>query len=230
MRKRVLGLLLLLVPSAAFAQDASKSWTGGYIGLELGAGQGAVSVTDNVDDGVPPGPFNYSTLNVPAAVTAGYNLEAGAFVLGLEGKVGYMAPRGQGTVPSSDPAYHQDLAINPGITAELSGKIGLGFGGTLLYTKGGVTWFGGSAQQVTTRPGYAPTASGAFPGKVVGVGIEQMVTDTMSIKAEYDHAIYDRVTAYQTNVGDLSSPLGYKFYNWTDMSDDLVTVGVNMHF
>ena len=230
MRKRVLGFLLLLMPSAAFAQDASKNWTGGYLGLELGAGRGAVSVTD-YNGGVTPGPFDYSTIIVPAAVTAGYNVQAGVFVLGLEGKVGYMAPRGQGMVPSSTPPNHQDLTINPGVTAELSGKVGLGFDGTLLYAKGGVTWFGGSAQQVTTKPGYAPTASEAFRGKVVGVGVEQMITDTVSIKAELDHTVYDRVTAYQTStVADPPTPIGYNFYNWTDMSDDAITVGVNMHF
>jgi outer membrane immunogenic protein len=231
MRTRVLGLLLLLVPSVAFAQDVPKNWTGGYLGLEVGAGQGSVSVTDNAADGIPPGPFNYTTLNLLTGLNAGYNVQAGVFVLGVEGKVGYMIPRGQGTVPSSNPAYHQDLTINPGVTAELSAKAGLALDQTLLYTKAGVTWFGGSAQQVTTKPGYAPTGSGALPGKVVGLGVEQMLTDTVSIKAEYDHTIYDQVTAYQTStVADPPTPVGYKFYNWTNMGIDTISVGVNVHF
>ncbi len=230
MRTRTLGLFaLFLLPSAAQAQDVSNVWTGGYIGLDLGGGRGSVSVTDT-NGGVPPGPFDYTTTNLLADLTAGYNAQMGAFVLGVEGRVGYLDPMGTGLVPSSNPAYHQDLTINPGLTAELDGKLGLGLDNTLFYAKGGLTIFNGSAQQQTTKPGYQTEPSGPFKGWTAGLGLEQMLGGQMSIRAEYAHTVYGTVTADQRNVGDLSSPIGYRFYNDTNFSTDAITVGVNFHF
>lgn len=216
------------MPTAAFAQDASNIWSGGYIGLDLGGGMGSVSVTDNVNDGVPPGPFDYTTKDLVADLKGGFNLQAGAFVLGLEGKVGYLDPIGSGIVPSSNPGHHQDLTITPGATAELTGHVGIGIDKTLLYVKGGAVIFGGSAQQVTDNPGYKTDPSGAFTGWTAGLGIEQMLSDKMGLTAEYAHTVYSPVTADQENVGDPSSPLGYKFLNWTSFSTDTITVGVNV--
>jgi outer membrane immunogenic protein len=228
MRKRYWGAaLLFFVPSVAFAQDAIDVWTGGYIGLDVGGGRGTVVVTDT-HGGVPPGPFSYWTWNILADLTAGYNFQAGAFVLGVEGRVGYLDPLGKGLVPSSDPAFHQDLTISPGLTAELSGKVGLAVEHTLIYAKGGIVIFNGQSQQVTTKPGYQTEPSGTFKGWTAGVGVEQMVTDNVSLRAEYAHTDYGVVTGDQLSIGD--PPIGYKYFYDTKFTTDAVTMGVNFHF
>jgi outer membrane immunogenic protein len=223
----VWGFSLLLLPTAAFAQDASSVWNGGYIGLDMSAGMGAVSVTDT-NGGVPPGPFDYSTKNLEAGLTAGFNLQAGPFVLGVEGRVGYLDPMGSGLIPSSVPGHHQDLMITPGATGELVGRLGLGLDNTLLYVKGGASIFGGTSRQVTTNPGYLTEAAGPFQGWTAGIGIEQMLTANISIKAEYAHTVYSPVTGDQLSISD--DPIGYRYYNDTQFATDTITVGLNAHF
>ena len=223
----VLGAVLLLAPSVAFAGDASNVWTGGYLGLDLGGGIGAVSVTDT-NGGVAPGPFTYSTEDLLADIRAGFNLQAGPFVLGLEGKVGYLDPIGKGLVPSTTPPNHQDLTITPGATAELSARLGLGLDRTLIYAKGGAVWFGGTALQTTTKPGYQTEPSGNFTGWTAGLGIEAMIAGNLSLSAEYTHTVYGTVTGDQLSTGD--DPIGYRYYDDTAFSTDTITVGLNVHF
>ena len=70
------------------------SWNGFYIGAHAGGIWGDVNVTDDVNDGVPPGPFGYSISGFIGGGTAGYNLQIDNVVFGIEGDLGSSTPMG----------------------------------------------------------------------------------------------------------------------------------------
>ena len=74
MRKHLLAVVLIAVcgSSSAFAKPGVYNWNGFYIGAHAGAIWGDVNVTDDVNDGVPPGPFGYSISGFIGGGTAGY--------------------------------------------------------------------------------------------------------------------------------------------------------------
>jgi hypothetical protein len=89
------------------AMAGEYDWTGLYGGLHAGGVWGNVIVTDDVNDGVPPGPFPYSAAGAFGGGTAGLNWQMGSIVTGIEGDLGYMALSGAGIVPSSRAWTHK---------------------------------------------------------------------------------------------------------------------------
>jgi outer membrane immunogenic protein len=212
------------------APPAVFSWTGFYVGAHAGADWGPVIVRDDAGDGVPPGPFEYKASGAFVGATGGYNFQIGNFLAGIEGDIGYMDLKGAGIIPSSNPAAHQDITLDPGAYGDITARFGYAFNRTLAYVKGGGAFYDGVARQTTTNPGYVTTGTRTFTGWTVGGGVEHFITDKVSIKAEYQHFRFGTEVGYQTNVGDLTSPLGYRFHNWTDLNAETLKAGVNWHF
>ncbi|MBZ0211232.1 MAG: outer membrane beta-barrel protein [Hyphomicrobium sp.] len=185
---------------------------------------------NNAADGVPPGPFDYSFDSVFGGGTVGYNWQHKSLLIGIEGDVGYMDPDGEGRIPSSTPPNYQALTLDSGLYADITARLGVTFDRTLVYAKGGYAYYDGEAMQATTKPGYVPTGTDSLSGWVLGGGVEHFFAPNLSLKAEYLHFDFDTESGYQTNVGDLSSPIGYRFYNWHDVEIDTVKVGINYHF
>lgn len=188
--------------------ETPAPWAGLYAGAHLGYAWGDASVADNTG-GVAPGPFTYSPDGIFGGGTLGYNLQFQQIVVGLEGDLGYMNLKGHGLIPSSNPAAHQDLTLDGGFYGVAAGRAGIAFGQTLAYFKGGVVYYDGSAGQTTTNPGYVTTPTGAFRGTVLGGGVEQYISKTVSVKVEYLHFKFGSEDGRQTSVSD--PPIGYKY-------------------
>ena len=210
--------------------DAPYIWTGPYLGAHIGGVWGDESIKDNVNDGVPPGPFPYSASGAFGGGTVGYNLQRGHFVFGAEADVGYMDLHGSTIIGSAAAAHHQNVTLDGGAYGDVTGRFGYAFDRTLIYAKGGFAFFDGEGKQTTTNPGYVTTGTSTFAGWTAGAGVEHFISPAWSVKAEYLHFDFGTQGGYQTNVGDLTSPLGYRFRNWTSVSADSVKVGVNYHF
>lgn len=226
MRMRSIVLVsALLLASPAMAAD----WSGFYAGLNAGYAHGDVSVRDT-NGGVAPGPFHYKTDGGFGGAQVGYNFQFNKFVVGVEGDVGYIGIKGSGRIGSASATSHQDLTLDSGFYADITARAGYELGYGLLYGKGGYAYFDTNAKQATTNPGYAPTGTGALDGWVAGAGYELRLTRDVSVKVEYLHFDFGTAGGYQTNVGDLSSPLGYQFKNSHDVKFDTVKLGFNWHF
>jgi outer membrane immunogenic protein len=221
----VAAMFALIATGGAAAGD----WSGAYGGVHAGYAWGQASVTDT-NGGVPPGPFPYSVSGAFGGATLGSNLQNGNFVAGIEGDIGFMNLMGAGIVPSSNPAYHQDITLKGGLYGDITGRLGFGAGQTLFYGKGGFAFYSGQANQVTTKPGYTPTGTGTFTGWTLGGGVEHQVTPTMTVKVEYLHFDFGTQGGYQTNIGDTSSPANFQFMNETSLKADSVKIGLNWHF
>ena len=218
---------IFALAAPALGQDRGQEWTGPYIGANVGYGWGNVGVTDT-NGGVDPGPFKYTTQNIFGGGSAGYNLHLGPAVVGIEGDLGYMNVNGSGIIPSSTPPNHQDLTLDSGLYADVTGRLGFAAGRTLFYGKAGWAYFDSHAQQVTTKPGYSPTSTGAFDGWVYGGGIEHKFAPNLSLKVEYLHFDFGSQAGAQTSITD--PPIGFVYTNSHDVTVDTVKVGINYSF
>ncbi len=214
---------------AASAQaEAPFSWTGLYVGAHAGAAWGHSTVTDT-NGGVDPGPFKGSATAALEGGTAGYNVQTGILVIGIEGDIGYMGELAHGIIPSSTPIYHQDTTVKGGVYGDLTGRVGIAVESrTLVYAKGGVAFFAGEGAQVTTKPGYSPTGTDTFRGWVAGGGIEHSLGGGWSVKAEYLHFDLGSQGALQTSITD--PPIGFQYTNKIGLTADTATLGVNFRW
>ena len=69
-------------PMAVYAPTQAVNWTGFYAGAHIGGAFGSASTTD-VNGGVPPGPFNYTTTGVIGGGQVGVNYQWSNIVSGM---------------------------------------------------------------------------------------------------------------------------------------------------
>jgi outer membrane immunogenic protein len=211
------------------------SWTGFYFGGFLGlAATGSVSSPDGTNavtvvgaaatflpgtpaicDGGTPGLKTGCVANYPLGAsligggTAGYNVQFGKAVAGLEAEFGYIHLSGAGTLPFIAGA----LCVAPGnpCVSTMSTTVGdwygtaaarLGVTGdainpgwsnqVLVYAKGGAAVTHLSTSEIILPSpigtlGAALTGGRDVWGFVVGGGVEWMVSQDWSMKLEYEH-------------------------------------------
>lgn len=229
MRKSIIAAALCLFATSAFAAEpaAVNWWSGAYVGLNAGYAGSNLSVLDT-NGGVTPGPFTYSTKGFTGGGYAGYNWQVSNLLFGIEGDLGYLGATGKGYIPSSNPNAHQDLTLDSGLYGDATGRVGYAFNRFMVYGKGGYAYFGGSAKQTTTNPGYVTTGTGSWNGYTYGGGLEYALSPGVSVKLEYLRYDFGSRGGMQTSVGD--PPIGYHYLNNTSLRFDTVRVGVGTHF
>jgi outer membrane immunogenic protein len=174
----VVATLLLVVMAARAADWAPRSsfggrgvadWRGGYIGINGGYG------------------FGQSDWDVPAVTakpegfiaggTLGYNFQAGALLIGLEGDIGVADLKG--TIDCPAPAATCESKASWLGTARV--RLGFtGLGDWLPYITGGAA-FG----DITAANSAVSSASDTRLGWTAGAGIEYAMLAHWSLKAEY---------------------------------------------
>ena len=108
----------------------------------------------------------------------------------------------------------RDHQIAPGVTFAVEGPLELGaragyvFGNSMVYATLGYTW----ADFTQTGAPF----SESFEGMSYGLGLETLVSDTISLRIEYSHTTY--------NTG------GLIYASNLDFASDAVSIGVAFHF
>jgi outer membrane immunogenic protein len=173
---------------------ASADWTGFYIGAHGGyADFDAAHGGDASDTSELAGWLG--------GVQAGYNVQFDSIVLGVEADLSAAGILEHGNID------HFDDGSGINALATLRGRLGFAVGDLLLYGTAGLA--------VANLDTYDEAQT--IGGWVAGVGAEYMVTDTVSLKAEY---LY-------TNFGTVDvKGYGDEF----DIDGSAVRVGVNFHF
>jgi len=174
---------------------ASRDWTGFYIGAHAG-----YSDFDAAHDGDDT---DLATLNGwLGGVQAGYNFQADSLVFGVE------ADLSAAGILEGDDTDHWDEDDGIKGLATLRGRLGYAVGDLLLYGTAGLAV---ANLDVSDDQQF-------IGGWVAGVGAEYMVSEAVSLKAEY---LY-------TNFGSVDV-VGYGGDRF-DIAGSTVKVGVNFHF
>lgn len=203
----VAAATIVLAPAFAVAADPVSSrrfapepprlkqrdWSGAYLGIHggyVGNGRRSTSAAPNI----PALNFNApvvgnkgSTRNVTGAglgVQAGYNFQSGNIVYGVEG---------QGTFNTAgNKRSATNLSAQEQYRAALKGKLGYSFGSTLVYGTAGVAIAPLRISAPATATTVAARRNITGAGAVVGVGVEHMLTDNISLKGELEYTAFGK--------------------------------------
>jgi outer membrane immunogenic protein len=172
------------------------SWTGFYIGAQVGGGTLSDPSASNSEGS---GSALSGGKGAIAGGQVGYNYQDGNWVFGIEGE-GYWS----GIKDSQDftnvnsltgavtSTFNNTFANTSDYT--IAGRVGLAFDRTLVFAKGGWAW----GNYKFTDAGSTPSSNFSFndngrvtlDGAMFGVGLEHALTRNWTIKFEYDYIAY----------------------------------------
>jgi len=201
MRKYLLPVAFLTAAVPAMAADINAppppppyvppplfSWTGLYLGGQIGYAWGTDTVTVI--------PLGFGTDFTPNGVVGGghigYNLQLSQFVVGVEGDIeGTSISR---TFSPGGVIYNTSVSVQGSIRA----RLGLALDRVLVYATGGGEFAGFDTTVTAIVPDQTSQSRAAW---TVGGGIEYAVTPNWSIRAEYRYADF----------GDFTQPAPFTF-------------------
>ncbi|HEY9012775.1 MAG TPA: outer membrane protein [Devosia sp.] len=203
---------LIIEQPAVPAADSPAYWDGFYAGVVGGFGSGRVDYTDigaivAADPAISGGMIG---------ATLGYNTQFDNIVLGIEGDLSWANLNG-----SLSNGAGVTFQSNVGWVGTLRGRIGVDLDPVLLYATAGLA--AGSLTTTLDVPG-ATAYTATHVGFAVGAGVEAMVTDDISVKAEYLYL----------DLGTRDIPTGSLFAgstaNTAHPTAHTFRVGANFHF
>jgi outer membrane immunogenic protein len=163
------------------------SWTGFYIGGNLGGAWANTTITDSRFG------LNFSNGNNAVFVAggqAGFNYQFSNVVVGVEGDFDWAANNNNTTTGVIGPLGHTFTAsANDRWMATVAGRLGYAFDRWMIYAKGGGGWVGANSFTVTdVTTGASVTAgnSNTLSGFLVGGGFEWAFANNWTLRAEYD--------------------------------------------
>lgn len=200
LKRALLGVsaLALLAGSASAADLANRypvkaavvpvqmfSWTGFYIGGNVGYGWGSNSF-DYATGGIN---YSYNVGNADGmfgGLQGGYNFQfANNVVVGLEADLEF-ADMGKDNVLIGGPIAGRFTSQSLDYFGTIRGRVGYAIDRFLPYFTGGAAW----ANTNFTGP-YGVSAGSTSWGWTIGGGLEYAVTNNWTVKAEYLYADFD---------------------------------------
>jgi outer membrane immunogenic protein len=264
LRKILLSSAMIAFGGAAFAADLPArvaapapyvaapifTWTGFYVGLNAGAGwnnnHNGFGTTFNTTTNPVFIGSNNNDAGFTGGAQAGYNMQFGAFVAGIEADINYIDRSNNGTavIPSSAFAatgtfYTVNHSSGDNWFGTVRGRVGVAFDRALIYATGGLAFGGNRGDAVVTQ--YTVTTAGALPtgvavvgngnsnnnvGWALGGGLEYAFSNAWSVKAEYLHVDlgnHGRSFAVATPAGGIITVSDNNRF-------DVVRAGVNFRF
>jgi len=180
------------------------NWTGFYLGVNGGGGWGR-SWWQTQSIGI-------DLSGAEVGGTAGYNMQFGSAVLGIEGDVDWSNLKGTSGALACPGCSASDSWLST-----VRGRAGYAFGGVMPFVSGGLA----VGDIRASAPGFGG-ASTTNPGWTVGGGIEIALPGNWTAKAEYLH-----VDLGHLNCG---ANCGVGPTNNVSLHDDVVRAGINYHF
>ena len=188
-------------------------WTGFYAGVLVGYGVGqAVTDTTGVSTTIPQN-------GAIAGATVGFNQQVDRLVFGVEADFDWSGQSGSATCVLSPANTCNGDADWVG---SARGRVGYAVDRALFYGTAGAAFMRGNATITPPVGGLTNTFSDNYLGWTVGVGAEFAMTDTLSLKAEYDYADYGSRTA---PAGTLAGPA-----TTINATSHFGKIGLNFHF
>ena len=250
MRKLLLSAVatLILAPAAANAADLRMpvkappapmpppfSWTGFYIGGNLGGAWAHHNFNDNFfnlgfDNGNSNGVFI-------GGGQVGANYQINQFVIGVEGTFDWASNNNNNNgvgvvVPGSVPLEVVRITSNDTWIASVAARLGWAVDRALFYVKGGGGWVGNNGftlTDVNTGASISTSGNNNVSGWLFGGGLEWAFTDNWSLKVEYDYLGLGNRTFTATGLV-FPRLAGDTFTTSGSNNVQMVTVGLNYRF
>jgi outer membrane immunogenic protein len=190
------------------------SWTGFYIGAQVGHGWGESSFDPDVFP--PPDTVTWDHDGWFAGGYAGFNWQVNALVLGVEGDFnGADIDGSTNVVPFTFRSEIDSIA-------SIRGRLGLAAHRWLFFATGGWAWADAShTQELAADPSTKDTEETTLDGWTAGAGVEYAFTAHVIGRVEYRHYDFD---SESLDTGLVTGP--GKF----DADLDTVSVGIGIKF
>lgn len=158
------------------APIAAYDWSGAYIGLGLTYAQGGMR---NTLGGVPVIP---SATGAGLGVIAGYNWQNGGMVFGGEVALDFANPEGSNDCGAGAPNVCTTRMMNH---ASIRGRLGFASDRTLVFATLGYA----TDMRTISHTGAPPlfSISRRHNGPMLGIGIEQSMSNDWSVRGDYEH-------------------------------------------
>jgi outer membrane immunogenic protein len=215
-------------PPAPVYVPPAFTWTGFYIGGNLGGAWANTTISDSL--------FGLSFSNGNNGVfvgggQVGFNYQLGNVVFGVEGDFDWAANNNNSVTGVVGPLGHTFTAsANDRWMATVAGRLGYAFDRWLIYVKGGGGWVGANSFTVTDVTAGASIGAGSsntIGGWLVGGGFEWAFTNNWTIRAEYD---YFGLSARSFTVPATFPVLAGDTFTTGNNNIQMATVGINYKF
>jgi outer membrane immunogenic protein len=166
------------------------TWTGLYVGAQIGAGWTTDKVSDYTTGGVFLGSGKVDSSSVVGGLHAGYNMQTGAIVYGLEGDIEL-----SGLSKTSNALYSPAGVLYAGVygystkidwQGSIRGRLGYAAGPALFYVTGGVAF--ANVKTAYNPGGYSTSDTKA--GWTLGGGVEYAFAPNWTARIEYRYTDY----------------------------------------
>lgn len=178
------------------------TWTGFYVGAQIGGGWGRSEL----------GNISYNANGVVGGLHAGYNMQFGSIVAGLEGDFEATSLKGSAAVGGAL------LKTRAPWQGSVRARVGVAFDRALIYATGGVAV--AQLKNDIFVPPFAFGTTSTRAGWTLGAGVEYAINNNWSVRAEYRYTDFGR---YNTTF----FPLGTAR---TRFKENTVRVGVSYRF
>jgi outer membrane immunogenic protein len=234
-------------------------WSGLYAGGSVGGVWSGVDVTDTYTYGGDPTAKNsVDGSGFIGGGQLGYSIQRGNFVYGIEGDLGYLNLSGSKSAALPAPpncptnkycGLSATYSSDGGMYGDIAARLGYAYNRTLFYVKGGVAYMdadykanyvgdncslhnkcGPNIQANSSKFNYSHDASSW--GWTIGAGVEYSLSPAWSLKAEYQHFDFGRVSYSYDNTYNFGGSLNSHLSGTTTVSQtaDAVKLGVNYQF
>lgn len=202
------------------------TWTGFYLGGNVGAVFGHSSIADDPSTSLTwlgGNTFTNNSTGVIGGAQAGYNWQMSNVVLGIEADISGSSLNHSVFIAGGSDTYSSRLSW----LSTVRGRLGFAVDRALIYGTGGVA-FAGLKDEIVDPPtniGFSAATGSTVTGWTAGGGIEYALADHWTVKAEYLHVGLPDRTATVVSAGATN---GYAF-RFKDQLD-IGRVGFNYKF
>jgi outer membrane immunogenic protein len=245
------GIVELAAPSLAAAADltyrapvadlyvaapvaaASYDWSGFYAGFNLGYGLGEEDPVDlqAFPDAAGATFGSIAPEGLLGGVQAGFNVQHGSLVFGLEGDFQLTDVSGEASETLSGVTATSATTLD--WYGTLRPRIGVSTGPALIYATGGLALgdLNGTIDALgpNGETGQLETSDDVALGYTVGGGVEYALNDMVSIKGEY---LFTHLEAEaRGSVADANgADMGLEPNSWINADIHTIKAGLNFHF
>jgi outer membrane immunogenic protein len=236
----------VLASGAAFAQPVTYNWTGWYIGINAGGSSTSIyhDVAVPAIGAIPSRLFAFEGRDgsFTGGFQAGYNWQfAPNWLIGIEGDINYLRGERSNSFRYT-PIAGEDVVGNVNTRlrwlSTVRGRLGYTWASTMIYATGGLA-IGGVRSNVdavrinlpsTVEAQYTGSYSETRTGWAVGGGLEQALTNMISLRIEYLHFDLGSFSYNVTRSGIALASVPDTWQANGQVSGDIVRAALNLRF